>query len=101
MSFAARVYDGYIFALTVRGSLHTTQRKKIAPLPTAVACMPGYLEKTGDVQSGPLPPYGTLLTDTSGARSYVWSKVIGVYQTVAQKGRARGEKPVGRAVACL
>lgn len=48
--------------------------------------------KTGDeVQSGPLAPYGTLLTDTSGARSYVWSKVLGVYQDAAQRGRARGE----------
>lgn len=44
----------------------------------------------GDLQSGPLSSYGTLLTDTSGARSYVWSKVLGVYQSAAQRGRARG-----------
>lgn len=42
-------------------------------------------------QSGPLASYGTLLTDSSGARSYVWSKVLGVYQDAAQKGRARGK----------
>lgn len=45
----------------------------------------------GERKSGPLTPYGTLLTDTSGARSYVWSKVLGVYQDAAQRGRARGE----------
>ncbi len=43
------------------------------------------------MQSGPLASYGTLLTDTTGARSYVWSKVLGVYQDAAQKGRERGE----------
>lgn len=44
----------------------------------------------GVLQSGPLASYGTLLTDPSGARSYVWSKVVGVYQDAAQRGRARG-----------
>ncbi|CBJ31220.1 conserved unknown protein [Ectocarpus siliculosus] len=46
-------------------------------------------------QGGPLAAYGTLLTDTSGARSYVWSKVLGVYQDAAQKGRARVHTALG------
>ena len=50
-----------------------------------------FLETGHKPQSGPLASYGTLLTDSSGARSYVWSKVLGVYQDAAQRGRARGE----------
>ncbi|CAM9955688.1 unnamed protein product [Scytosiphon promiscuus] len=51
--------------------------------------------QTCGTESGPLAPYGTLLTDTSGARSYVWSKVLGVYQDAAQRGRARVHTALG------